>query len=113
LALQSVAEAIAEAGDHDRAVEIARSITDHSQQARALRAVSEVVTRLGEPDQAEQIVRTITDPAEQIHALQSIIDRIEPAQKLRLLAQQMKLTHWYESSPDLISTATEAFNEGI
>ena len=50
--LTVVAEAIATAGDHDRAENVARSLKDPDQQAQALTTVAEAIATAGDHDRA-------------------------------------------------------------
>ena len=68
-ALADVAQALARAGDADRAEAVARSITDPYEQTRALADVAQALARAGDADRAEAVARSITDPLIQELAL--------------------------------------------
>ncbi|GAA2369458.1 hypothetical protein [Dactylosporangium salmoneum] len=68
----AVAEAVAAAGDADRAETIARTITNPGQQAQALTTVAKAVAEAGDADRAVIIARTITNRDQQAQALTTV-----------------------------------------
>jgi lipopolysaccharide biosynthesis regulator YciM len=76
LALIELAQALVEAGDHDRAEQIARTITDSDQQVQALTRLARAVVKARDHDRARrlatdaaQITHTITNPHHQPQTL--------------------------------------------
>ena len=63
----------------DRAEQVARSITDPDDQARALAGVAGRWPAAGDHDRAEQVARSITDPDEQARALASVAGAVAAA----------------------------------
>jgi hypothetical protein len=85
-ALAGVAGALARAGEHDRAEQVAtaaeqvaRTITNPYWQVRALAGVAGALARAGEHDRAEQVARTITDPEAQARALADVAGALAQA----------------------------------
>jgi hypothetical protein len=118
--LAEVAEGAALADDCDRAVallreaeETTRSITDNFQQMRALANVAGGLARASDLDGAERIARSITIPGYRADVLNVISHRIEPEQRPRFVARNLQSGPWYESASDLLSMATDAFNEAL
>ncbi|MFJ4536590.1 tetratricopeptide repeat protein [Streptomyces tibetensis] len=84
--MAEVAGAVAAVGDHDRAEQIARTITHPQEQARALIAVAGAVAEAGDHERAaglaahaEQNARTITNPLEQAWALVAVAGAVAEA----------------------------------
>ena len=67
-----MAGALAQAGQHEQAEAVARSITDPDEQAQALAAVAGALAKAGQHEQAETVARSITGPEEQVQALAAV-----------------------------------------
>ena len=61
--LADLVDAVAQAGDLDRAEALARTITNLYFQTRALASLPALAAQAGDLDRAEAITRTITAPA--------------------------------------------------
>jgi hypothetical protein len=68
----AVAGALAQAGQHEQAETVARSITHPYEQGRALAAVAGPLAQAGQHEQAETMARSITHPEEQARALTAV-----------------------------------------
>jgi tetratricopeptide (TPR) repeat protein len=82
-ALRSVAEAVAETGDQERAAALlreaettARSITNPIGQAWMLQSVAVALAKAGDPTRAEAIARSITDPHRRVSALTRVAEAV-------------------------------------
>jgi hypothetical protein len=80
-ALTSLAVAIAQAGDPDRAEALARTISDPDpdRQIEALTSLAVAIAQAGDPGRAEALARTITDPYYQASALAGLAAAIAQA----------------------------------
>ena len=67
-----MAGALAEAGQHEQAETVARSVTNPYEQAQALTAVAGALAETGQHEQAETVARSITDPGWQAQALTAV-----------------------------------------
>jgi hypothetical protein len=68
----AVTDVLAEAGQHESAAAIARSITNPDDQVRALLAVVRALARADQHEPAAAMVRSITDSYEQARALAAV-----------------------------------------
>ena len=73
-----MAGALAQAGQYEQAVTVARSITDPHlyMQAEALAAVAGALAQAGQDEQAVTVARSITDPYYQSHALVAVAEAL-------------------------------------
>ena len=67
-----MAQALAQAGQHEQAESAARSITDPNRRASALTAVAQALAQAGQHEQAESVARSITDPNRRASALTAV-----------------------------------------
>lgn len=75
-ALVEVARGLARAGDHDRALELAHSITDTRRRAGALAAVADALAKTGHPDRATELAESVPVPKQRCEALVLIADTL-------------------------------------
>jgi lipopolysaccharide biosynthesis regulator YciM len=83
LVLTAVARALAQAGQHEQAAQLAdraetaaRSITDPDRQAQALAAVARVLAQAGQHEQGVEVACSITDPDGQARALVEVAEAL-------------------------------------
>ncbi|MEH0513399.1 hypothetical protein QBC31_22250 [Streptomyces sp. B21-079] len=96
---------MAAAGDHKRAEQIARTITNPYQQAEALAEVAgAVAAAAGDPERAEQIARTITNPDGQARALAEVAKFVALPRAGHLLGEAFARGSWLTPLPVLAKT---------
>src|SRR5215831_10341000 len=103
-------------GNPIRAEALARSITDPSEQARALAAVAEALAKGGDLGQAEITARAITDPSVQARALAAVAEALAKAGGLdqaHRLANQAATTARAITSPYGQARAMAAVAEAL
>ncbi|MFD0202125.1 MULTISPECIES: hypothetical protein [Saccharothrix] len=103
----TVTEAVIAFGDHDRALQLARSIVDPSRRGKALAAVASALLRSGDPDRAGALVDSITAAEEPSSALH-LVSSLEPATGRRLVARTFSDQHWTLYLGTLCQVAPEA-----
>jgi HEAT repeat protein len=100
-ALVAAAEAIAAAGDPDRAETLARSL--NNRHARALAAAAEATVAAGDPDRAETLARSLNNPHAQAQALAAVARATAAAGDLdragRLLCAVLATASWQVPLP--------------
>jgi lipopolysaccharide biosynthesis regulator YciM len=119
-ALRTVATAIAQAGDPDRAEAFARTITNPDDRTEMLVGLAEVAAQAGNPDrafrlatEAEALARTLTNPDDQAWALRTLATAIAQAgDPDRAEALTRNITNPHARARALASVATAIARDG-
>ncbi|MEK8145111.1 hypothetical protein NKH18_38070 [Streptomyces sp. M10(2022)] len=112
-ALVTVARAVADAGDRQRAEAIARSITEPNGHEEALVCVARAVAKAGDHQQAQMTVCFITDPVRQASALREVVEAVADAgkhQQAETIARS--ITEPYQQAPALSYVAEAVAKAG-
>jgi hypothetical protein len=92
---------------------IARTNTAGHTQAWALKMIAETAAQVGDNRWALTIARSIREPETQAQALRLLLTHTDSTERIRIVAQTLKLTPWHDSVRELVDASPPAARAAI